>query len=154
MKLTAIRKIGRFKNNKTGQIYNVLKGERKGYGTSHYYWTFRGKRTFISDRDFFDKNIHQKVEPKIPMPDIRRGQQARRDDVILSVDERLSSFLSLVGDHVQTRFKSKEALCRETSMDSADISRFLSGRSEWGIRKVIRLLAICGYELDTKKNHQ
>ena len=61
MKLTGIRKIGRFINKDTGAEYNVHKGRRVGRSTDHYFYYHRSRRVFISDRDF-----HHGHEPVVP----------------------------------------------------------------------------------------
>ena len=51
IRLTRIRALGRFRNATTGQIVNIRKGTRVGYGTDHYYYTFRSARILLNDAD-------------------------------------------------------------------------------------------------------
>ena len=61
MKLTNIRKVGRFKNLKTGQEYNVHKGQRVGRSTTHYFYLYRNKRVLIQDNEYFGH--HEEIKP-------------------------------------------------------------------------------------------
>lgn len=58
MKLTNIRELGRYKNIKTGKEYNLKKGTNCQRGTDLIFYLYRGKRVFISDRDFYE--FHRK----------------------------------------------------------------------------------------------
>ena len=64
MKLTRLKTLGRFKNPDTGTFVNVHKGDRVGYGDAWYFYLLRGKRQFISEKDFFErwKNSKQNAE--------------------------------------------------------------------------------------------
>lgn len=53
MKINNIRPLGRFKNNLTGQIYNVKKGNKVGYGTDIYFYLYRNSRIIIPAQEFF-----------------------------------------------------------------------------------------------------
>jgi len=55
MKLTRLRKVGRFKNPDTDNFVNVYKGRRAGYGDSWYFYLYRNQRQFINESDFFKK---------------------------------------------------------------------------------------------------
>lgn len=63
MKLTRIRKQGRFKNPETGRFVNVHKGVRVGRGESWYFYLLRGKRQFITEKAFFEswKNVKETI---------------------------------------------------------------------------------------------
>ena len=52
MRLTNIRRMGRYVNPETGRPVNVHKGRKKGYGVDVMFWLLRGKRQFISDFEF------------------------------------------------------------------------------------------------------
>lgn len=54
MKLKWIINKGRFKNTITGKSYNLKSGTRVLRGTTHIYYTYRGTRMFINDKDFYD----------------------------------------------------------------------------------------------------
>ncbi len=53
-KLANIRKLGRYQNNDSGRCVNIHIGRKVGYGVDVLFWLYRGKRNFISDRDFHD----------------------------------------------------------------------------------------------------
>lgn len=59
MKLTNIRKMGRYKNTKTGQVYNIHKGKKVGYGVDVIFYYKSGKRIFIDDLDYH--HHHEKI---------------------------------------------------------------------------------------------
>jgi hypothetical protein len=59
-KLSNIRKLGRYKNTETGSEYNIKKGRNMQRGTDLIFYLYRGKRQFISDRDFY--SIYEKVQ--------------------------------------------------------------------------------------------
>ena len=61
-RLKNIRPLGRYKNVATGQQYNVHKGQDRDKGTDHYFYIYRGKRTYITDADFNSIN-HEKIQP-------------------------------------------------------------------------------------------
>lgn len=56
-RLTNIRPMGRFKNETTGQTYNVKKGRDPKRGTDHYFYLYRGKRQYIDDAEYFNSHI-------------------------------------------------------------------------------------------------
>lgn len=58
-KLTNIKSLGRYKNIKTGKEYNVKKGRNMQRGTDLLFYLYRGKRVFISDKNFYDH--HEKI---------------------------------------------------------------------------------------------
>lgn len=62
MKLSNIRKMGRFKNTETGQTYNIHKGRYMTRGTDVLFYLYKGKRIFISDYDYF--HIHMEITNK------------------------------------------------------------------------------------------
>ena len=72
MKLTRLRQLGRFKNPDTGRFVNVHKGDRVGYGDAWYFYLFRGKRQFISEKDFFDR--WKKSKENADCPATERGE--------------------------------------------------------------------------------
>ena len=53
MRLTNLRKLGRYINPETGNPVNVHKGRKKGYGVDVLVWYYRNKRQYITDRDFY-----------------------------------------------------------------------------------------------------
>jgi hypothetical protein len=53
MKLSNIRSVGRYKNVATDKEVNVKQGRNLQRGTDHLFYLYRGKRQFISDRDFY-----------------------------------------------------------------------------------------------------
>lgn len=57
MKLSNIRKMGRFKNELLKKEVNIWKGFRKGYGTSHYFYYYRGKKVLIPQNEYFENWI-------------------------------------------------------------------------------------------------
>jgi len=59
-KLSNIRELGRYKNIETGSEYNIKKGRNMQRGTDLIFYLYRGKRQFISDRDFY--SIYEKVQ--------------------------------------------------------------------------------------------
>ena len=60
-RLTNITNLGRYVNTETGHEYNLKKGRNKQRGTDLIFYLYRGKRQFISDKDFYSiyKNISQ-----------------------------------------------------------------------------------------------
>ena len=62
MKLTRIRKLGRFMNPETGRPVNVHKGRKVGYSCDVMFFIRSGKRVFVSDRDFYSKDLWTKVD--------------------------------------------------------------------------------------------
>jgi hypothetical protein len=44
MKLSWIINVGRYRNDETGQEYNVKKGKNKLRGTDHYFYLYRNKK--------------------------------------------------------------------------------------------------------------
>ena len=61
MKLTNLRNLGRYINPETKCPVNVHKGQKKGYSVEVLFYLYRGKRQFISDRDFYDKWVKEIV---------------------------------------------------------------------------------------------
>lgn len=59
-KLSYIRELGRYKNIETEKEYNIKKGTNKQRGTDVIYYLFRGKRQFVSDKDFY--SIYKKCD--------------------------------------------------------------------------------------------
>ena len=53
MKLTRVRKIGRYTNPETGRKVNVHKGTKVGYGTDALFFIRSGKRVVINDSEFY-----------------------------------------------------------------------------------------------------
>jgi hypothetical protein len=60
IRLTNVRKLGRFRNKDTGQEYNVHKGRQVGRSVDMRFYLFRNKRVWISDPDFYHK--HEPVQ--------------------------------------------------------------------------------------------
>ncbi len=58
-KIINIRAVGRFKNTETGKEYNIKKGTIKQRGIDLIFYLYRGKRQFISDKEFY--SIYKKV---------------------------------------------------------------------------------------------
>lgn len=48
MKLTNLRKVGRFRNKSTNKEVNIHKGKKPGYSTDTYFYLYMGKRIYIS----------------------------------------------------------------------------------------------------------
>lgn len=53
MKLRNIRAIGRYKNKKSGEEYNIKKGTKVSRSTDHIFYLYRNQRQFISDKVFY-----------------------------------------------------------------------------------------------------
>jgi hypothetical protein len=62
MKLKNIINLGRYKNLKTSQEYNVKKGTRVDRSIDIIFYLFRNKRIIISDSDFYNSKIHTKID--------------------------------------------------------------------------------------------
>jgi hypothetical protein len=60
MVLSNVRPLGRYKNTDTGKEYNVKKGYNQQRGTDNIFYYYRGKRIFISDRDFYSE-LYEKI---------------------------------------------------------------------------------------------
>lgn len=58
-RLSNIQELGRYKNTNTGTEYNLKKGTVKQRGTTLIFYLYRGKRIFVSDRDFY--SIYEKL---------------------------------------------------------------------------------------------
>ena len=54
MKLTRLRKLGRFKNPDTNQQVNIHKGTRVGRNDEWFFYLRSGVRVFISEKDFYN----------------------------------------------------------------------------------------------------
>ena len=52
-KFKNIRLLGRYKNTDTSKSYNIYKCTKVGYGTDCYFYFYRNKKQFISDREFY-----------------------------------------------------------------------------------------------------
>jgi len=52
-RLTNIRGVGRYRNVDTGKEVNVKTGRNLQRGTDLLFYLYRGKRQYISDRDFY-----------------------------------------------------------------------------------------------------
>jgi hypothetical protein len=59
MKLKNIRFRGRYKHKQTDQEVNVKTGRNSQRGTDHHFYTYRGKRVFITDAEFY--NMWEKI---------------------------------------------------------------------------------------------
>ena len=59
-RLTNIRNIGRYKNTETGKEYNIKAGMNKQLCVYIFLYLYRGKRQFISVKDFY--SIYKKVQ--------------------------------------------------------------------------------------------
>jgi len=81
-KLSNIRELGRYKNTITGKEYNLKKGTNKQRGTDSIFYTYRGKREFISDADFY--HIYEKIK-NIKSSEIIAGE-SKSDSILSSVD--------------------------------------------------------------------
>lgn len=55
MRLKNIRQIGRYKHKQTDQQANIKKGHNSQRGTDHHFYTYRGKRVFITDAEFYNQ---------------------------------------------------------------------------------------------------
>ena len=53
MKLSNIRRVGRFRNTETNKEYNIKKGRQKDRSVDILFYIYRGKRIIISDMDFY-----------------------------------------------------------------------------------------------------
>lgn len=53
MRLSCIIELGRYTNITTGKSYNLKRGINTQRRTEIIFYTYRGKREFISDRDFY-----------------------------------------------------------------------------------------------------
>jgi hypothetical protein len=60
-RLSNIRAVGRYLNVDTQQEVNVKKGRNLQRGTDLLFFLYRGKRQFISDRDFYG-GVWKKIE--------------------------------------------------------------------------------------------
>jgi hypothetical protein len=61
MKLSHIRKLGRYIHIDTGQKINVKKGYNQERGTDHIFYLYRGKRISISESDFY-RGKYKKID--------------------------------------------------------------------------------------------
>jgi len=61
MRLSYNRKLGRYINPETGRPVNVHTGRNMQRGTDLLYFLRRGKRVFISDREFYHNWKESKV---------------------------------------------------------------------------------------------
>ena len=52
-RLSNITELGRYRDVETGKEYNVKKATNKQRGIDVLFYLYRGKRQFISDRDFY-----------------------------------------------------------------------------------------------------
>ena len=52
-RLTGIRNLGRYENIDTGKTVNVKKGRNPQRGVDIIFYLYRGRRVYISDRDFY-----------------------------------------------------------------------------------------------------
>lgn len=66
MKLSKIKNIGRFKHKVTLQTVNIKQGRNMQRGTDLYYYLFKGKRKFITDKDFYE-NWTKDPKPKLSL---------------------------------------------------------------------------------------
>jgi hypothetical protein len=55
MQLTNKRKVGRFINPSTGRPVNIYQARRVGRSEDMTFYFYRGKKQFVSDRDFYSK---------------------------------------------------------------------------------------------------
>jgi len=53
LRLTNIRKLGRYQNNLDNRKLNIYKGRKKGRSIDVIYYLYRGKRILINDSDFY-----------------------------------------------------------------------------------------------------
>lgn len=53
MRLTQIRKLGRYRNPATGRPVNVHQGQRVGRCGPVIFYLYRHERQFITERDFY-----------------------------------------------------------------------------------------------------
>lgn len=65
MRITNIRKVGRFKNLETEQEYNVYKGQRTSRSTTHYFYLYRNKRILIPDSEYFNNHTKTPNQKKL-----------------------------------------------------------------------------------------
>ena len=52
-RLTNIKELGRFTNGNTGKEYNLKSGYNSQRGINKIFYLYRGKRMFVSDKDFY-----------------------------------------------------------------------------------------------------
>lgn len=62
MKLTNIKSLGRFHNPNTGQTVNLKIGRNVERSTDHIFYLYRGKRMFVSDKDFYSTPKQWKIK--------------------------------------------------------------------------------------------
>ena len=63
MRLTGIKTLGRYRNTDSNKVVNVKRGRNLQRGTDLLFYLYRGKRVFITDRDFYGgvwKNVREK----------------------------------------------------------------------------------------------
>lgn len=60
-RLRNIRLLGRYKHLPTGKEWNVYKGNDKKRGTDHIFYLKSGKREYITDADFYNKEVFKKI---------------------------------------------------------------------------------------------
>lgn len=63
MKLTQIRRKGRFTNGK--KTVNIFTGYNRQRGTDHLYYLHRFKRVFISDKEFWTDKVWTPVPESV-----------------------------------------------------------------------------------------
>jgi len=61
MKLSHIRDLGRYVNPNTGRPVNVKTGQRVGRGVTVLFYVYRGKRIWISDKEFYSDQTWKSV---------------------------------------------------------------------------------------------
>lgn len=58
-RLTNIKELGRFTNSNTSKEYNLKSGYNSQRGIKKIFYLYRGKRMFVSDRDFY--SVYKKI---------------------------------------------------------------------------------------------
>ncbi len=86
MKLTNIRRVGRFTNPDTGRPVNIHKGDRvNGIGSWHFY-ILRGERMLITESDFFARWKKENALPPLS-PEEKQMAELRRAHPEFFADE-------------------------------------------------------------------
>jgi len=80
IKMTNIRKVGRFINPDTNRPVNVHKGRRVGRSTDHYFWILRGTRQIISQDEYFKKWKPNQIENNYGQSNKEKYIQIRVND--------------------------------------------------------------------------
>lgn len=61
-RLTNIRKLGRYRNTNSNEVYNIWVGRRVGRSIDQMYQLYQGRRIWISDAEVYgEMRTHEKI---------------------------------------------------------------------------------------------